>query len=380
MLLLKAFLALITLGWALALAKVVGRKLNPRWALVPEDPACGPDLKVSVIIPARNEEAHIGACVASVLAQDHPNLEVIVMNDGSSDGTGDVLAAIDDPRLKVLSGGEALPDGWFGKPWALERAQREASGDWLFFIDADVRLHPHAVSRVVGYGHAQGLGMVTGFGTLVMETFWEKVLQPAVAGIILMGNDLDAVNDPEKEDKNMASGQLLAFSREGYEQAGRHESVQADILDDVGLARACVANGVGYHCLFMRQLYRVRMYTSLSEIWQGWTKNLFAGVHYSWGVVVGVLTYLFTTTHLGLLVTLLAAAGVLPADLLWWGLAQVVVMQIVRGVMDLIWEHNPVYGLSHAPATAFVMVMMVASGLKSRGSGVSWKGRTYKPG
>ena len=379
MLVLKALLALITLGWGLALAKVVHRRLAPRWALIPEDAACDADLRVSVVIPARNEEANIGACVASVLAQDHPNLQVVVMNDGSTDGTGDVLAGIDDPRLVVLSGGEALPDGWFGKPWALERAQREADGDWLFFIDADVRLHPHAVSRVVGYGEAHGLGMVTGFGTLVMESFWEKVLQPAVAGIILMGNNLDDVNDPAKEDKNMASGQLLAFSRAGYDAAGRHESVKNDILDDVGLARASVANDVGYHCLFMRQLYRVRMYTSLSEIWSGWTKNLFAGVHYSWGVVAGVLLYLFTTTHLGLLVLLLAGVGVLPMEMLWWGLAQVVVMQVVRGVMDLIWQHNPIYGLSHAPATALVMAMMVNSGLKSRGSGVTWKGRVYNP-
>lgn len=380
MLALKALLALVTLGWGLALLKVVRRRLQPRWALVPEDEPCSPELLVSVIIPARNEEANIGACVASALAQDHERLEVIVLNDGSTDLTGDVLAGIQDPRLRVLTGGEELPDGWFGKPWALERAQREARGDWLFFIDADVRLHPSAVGRVVGYGEREGLGMVTGFGTLVMESFWEKVLQPAVAGIILMGNDLDAVNSADKEDKNMASGQLLAFSRQGYEQAGRHQAVKADILDDVGLARACVAAGVRYHCLFMRQLYRVRMYTSLAEIWEGWSKNLFAGVHYSWGTVVGVLVYLFLTTHLGLTVALLAVVGVLPEELLVWGLLQVGVMQIVRGVMDVIWEHNPVYGLSHAPATALVMAMMINSGLKTRGGGVSWKGRTYKPG
>ncbi len=376
---LKALLGLVTLMWALALGKVLHRRLRPRWALVPEDRPCSDELLISVVIPARNEEANIADCVASVLAQDHPRIEVVVMNDGSTDGTAEVLAGIGDARLRVFSGGDALPDGWFGKPWALERAQREAQGDWLFFIDADVRLHPSAVSRVVGYGEEHGLGMVTVFGTLVMESFWERVLQPAVAGIILMGNDLGQVNDPERTDNNMASGQLLAFSREGYEAAGRHEAVKADILDDVGLARACVAGGVLYHCLFMRQLYRVRMYTSLSEIWEGWSKNLFAGLRYSWGMVAGVLVYLFISTHLGLTVALLAGVGLLPEDLLWWALAQVLVMQVVRGVMDLIWEHNPVYGLTHAPATGLVMAMMVNSGLRSRGRGVRWKGRTYNP-
>ena len=81
----------------------------------------------------------------------------------------------------------AFRDGWFGKPWALQRAQEHATGDWLIFIDADVRLAPTAVSRVVGYGERNGLGMLTGFGTLTMESFWEHILQPAVGGLILLG-------------------------------------------------------------------------------------------------------------------------------------------------------------------------------------------------
>ncbi|MCP4804705.1 MAG: glycosyltransferase [Proteobacteria bacterium] len=373
---LRALLGLVVLGWLLALLKVWGRRRNPRWNLGPSDAPLSPDVKVSVVIPARNEEANIGACLDAVLAQDHDDIEIIVMNDGSTDGTGAVLARYEG--VTVLEGdGGPLPEGWFGKPWALQRAQEHATGQWLFFIDADVRLAPPAVSRVVQHGVANGRGMVTGLGTLTMDTFWEKVLQPAVAGLILMGNDLNDVNDPDKTDKNMASGQLLAFSRAGYDQAGQHESVKNDILDDVGLARACVAHDVPYHCLFMRELYTVRMYTTFQEIWEGWSKNLFAGMHYSWVVVFFVLIYLGLTTLSGPLLIVLSLTGVIGGEWLVWGLVHVGVMQFVRGWMDRIWGQELLYGLSHAPATAVVMAIIVNSGLKSRSSGVSWKGRSY---
>ncbi len=377
--LLRGLLTLVILGWLATAARVWKRKREARWALGPEHEPCSERIRVSVVIPARNEEANIGPCLDAVLAQDHPNLQVVVLDDGSTDGTPGVLDAYRD-RVSVLEGeGGALPEGWFGKPWALQRAQEKADGDWLFFIDADVRLAPSAVSRVVGYGEREGLGMVTGFGTLTMGSFWERVLQPAVAGIILMGNDLDEVNDPDKTERNMASGQLLAFSRAGYDAAGRHQAVADDILDDVGLARACVAAGVPYRCLFLRELYSVRMYTSFAEIWEGWSKNLFAGMHYSWITTFVVLSYLFTVTLLGPLLLVLGALGLVGGEWLIWGAAQVLVMQGVRGWMDHIWGHRLIYGLSHAPATAMVMAIMVHSGIKSRSGSVTWKGRSYAP-
>ena len=375
----RGVLGLTALGWLAGLLKAVHRKLRPRWVLGPSDEPCDPTLPVSVVIPCRDEVENLGPCLDAVLAQDHSALQVVVLDDGSTDGTDAVLARFaEDPRVQALTGGDAvLPEGWFGKPWALQRAQEHATGDWLMFIDADVRLKPQAVSRVVRYGIDNDLGMVTGLGTLTMETFWEKVLQPAVAGLILAGNDLDDVNDPDKTDKNMASGQLLAFSREGYDQAGQHVSVRDDILDDVGLARACVGNEVPYRCLILRELYTVRMYTTLSEIWEGWSKNLFAGMHYSWVVVFFVLVYMALTTLSGPALIALAATGVVGGEWLAWGVAHVVVMQGVRAWLDRTWGHELIYGLTHAPASAMVMAIIVNSGLKSRRSGVSWKGRSY---
>lgn len=378
---LLGLMVLNCLGWLATLLKVLQRRRDPRWGLGPEDPAGDPAVTVSVVVPARNEEAHIAGCVRAILAQDHPSLQLVVQDDGSTDRTWEILQEFaDDPRVCLVQGDDApLPEGWFGKPWALQRAQAHATGDWLVFVDADVRLAPACVSRIVAHADAHELGMVTGLGTLTMETFWERVLQPAVAGIILMGNDLDRVNDPEQPDHNLASGQFLAFRRSAYDAIGGHQPVAADILDDIGLARACTANDVRYHCLLMRRLYSVRMYTGFREIWEGWSKNLFAGMHHSWRVVATSLSFLFVSTLSGPLVALLWALGWVswPAGVA--GLCHLLVIQLVRGVLDATYGHKVIYGLSHVPATAMVMALMVNSGLKSSGGGVTWKGRSYKP-
>ncbi len=380
---LRILLGLVSLAWLLTVLKILSQWRDPDWTLTPKDPAADPDISVSVIIPARNEGENIGPCLDTVRAQDHKNLQVVVLDDGSSDGTGRILAdhAARDPRITALGGsGEGLPDGWFGKPWACQRAQEAATGDWLFFIDADVRLDPAAVSRVVAYGEAQGVDMVTGLGAMGMETFWEKVLQPAVGGLILAGNDLDAVNDPEKPDKNLANGQLIAVRRSAYDEIGGHGAVKQDILDDIGMARALVTAGKTYRCLRMRALFSCRMYTSLGEIWEGWTKNLFAGMRYSWGNVVAALIFTFLFSVLGPVLVLAGLVGLVGAEWLIWGAVLTVLLQSARAFMDIRYGQSVLHGLTHAPANAMVMAIIVHSGLRTRSGAVTWKGRTYKPG
>jgi chlorobactene glucosyltransferase len=381
--LLRILLGLVTLGWLAAVAKILSQWRDPDWTLTPTAPAADPSVSVSVIIPARNEGGNIGPCLDTVRAQDHDNLQIVVLDDGSSDDTGRILAdhVRHDPRITALGGsGEGLPEGWFGKPWALQRAQQAATGDWLFFIDADVRLDPAAVSRVVAYGESEGVDMVTGLGAMGMETFWERVLQPAVGGLILAGNDLDAVNDPAQTDKNLANGQLIAVRRDAYDAIGGHEAVRQDILDDIGMARALVAAGKTYRCLRMRELFTCRMYTSLSEIWEGWTKNLFAGMRYSWGNVAAALVFTFLFSVLGPVLIMAGLLGVVGVEWLVWGCVLTVLLQSARTLMDIRYDQSILHGLTHAPANLMVMGIIVHSGLRTRSGAVTWKGRTYKPG
>jgi len=335
---------------------------------------------VSVVVPARNEVDNLGACLNAILASDHPSLQVVVLDDASTDGTTELLRerAGGDDRILALHGSEEPPEGWYGKPWALERAQREATGDWLVFVDADVRLHPTALSRIVGYGEREGVGMVSGIGRLENQTFWEKVLQPAVAGLILAGNDMDDVNDPDQPDKIMANGQLIAVKRDAYESLGRHAAVAGAVIEDVAIARAAAEAEVGYRFLLLKDLFDCRMYTSFSEIWQGWSKNLFAGMHYSWGILLAVLVWLFIQVLAGPLLLGLGVVGCVEGEWLFWGAVLTVCMQVVRLRMDLIWGLSPLYGLTHAPATLGVMGILVNSGVQHLRGGVKWKGRRVR--
>ena len=175
-------LGLILLGWAGALYKSLRAIKKRKWILDRSSPPPTEDVSLSIIIPARNEEKGIDRCVLSARDQDHKDLQIIVLDDASSDDTPRILAhhASNDDRVTVLTGdGSPLPDGWFGKPWALQRAQSGARGEWLLFIDADVELDPVAASRTLGYALEHELDMITGLGEMEMESFWEKVLQPA---------------------------------------------------------------------------------------------------------------------------------------------------------------------------------------------------------
>lgn len=373
--------------WVLSLLQLVSRARDMAFRVTadrrPDAPRAG--RKVSVIIPARNEAGNIGPCLDAVLAQSYQDLEVIVLDDRSDDGTGDEAGARAqaDERVKVV-GGQERPEGWMGKVWACHTAQQQATGEVLLFIDADVRLEPEAVRQAVAYLDEQQLGALSAFGRLTLVTFWEWAVQPVIGGLILQNNNPAEVNDPSKTDKVMANGQFIMATREGYDAAGGHEAIKGEILDDVGFARQCKAQGVAYHMVYGRELYSCRMYTSLSEIWQGWTKNLFAGLHYNVGLVLGICLALFVINIVPFL-ALFAWAGLAVAGLAPWsdGVLIAAVVNVVLLYVSYIGGLRVAdYGVAYF--WTFPLGMLVTIGLFlnsarriASGRGVTWKGRTY---
>jgi chlorobactene glucosyltransferase len=364
----------IALFWIGVLARVRRSRENPRWKLGPDAPVDTDLPRLTVVIPARNEAANIGACVRAVRASDHPAFDVVVFDDGSTDGTGTLAR---DAGATVLEGdGSPLPVGWKGKPWALQRATRGLDSGWLLFLDADVRVHPACLSRVHAAALREDADIVSGFGRLEMETFWEKVIQPSVGGLILAGNDLDRVNDAERRKDVIANGQLILVRREAYEAVGGHGAVRADILDDVGLARAFVRAGFALRVYFLRELFSCRMYTGFSELWLGWTKNLYAGMGYRLDRVAflaGFIAYEF------LLMWGALAWGAVAGDpeLLAWGGATVALSQAARLWLDHLFGQDTRYGLLQPLGAALLIGLIVDSARRSRAGTVSWKGRTY---
>lgn len=367
---------LVVLFWGAVWIRTTRGQATLRWVLKPTaspETAGGPLPTLWVVIPARDEAANIAACVVAVRASDHPSLRVLVFDDGSTDGTAELALAA---GAEVVRGTGELPAGWKGKPWALQRATRGLAADWLLFLDADVRVDPRALSRVHAWAIREGADFLSGFGRLVMESFWEKVVQPSVGGLILAGNDLGRVNDPQEPEHLVANGQLILVRRSAYEAVGGHEAVKADILDDVGLARAFYAAGYRVRVLFMRELFSCRMYTGLRALWLGWTKNLYAGLHHRPGTVAVLVGFIVVEMILPYLVL---PVGLVLGDPAWiaWGLALPAVIHLVRAYLDGVFGQERAYGLLQPLGSILLVGILVDSMRRSRAGSVSWKGRTY---
>ncbi len=378
----RLYLGLISFGWLVALLKGIRAAKKKKWVLEKTANKAPSSVSLSIVIPARNEERGVGRCLQSARDQDHESVQIVILDDASTDRTPEIIAqhAEADSRIvPIRSDGAPIPEGWYGKPWALQRAQNKANGEWLLFIDADVELFPEAASRTLEYALQNELDMVTGLGQLETDSFWEKVLQPAVGALILAGNSLSDVNDHEKKDKNLANGQFILISREAYDRINRHAAVKQNILDDVGIARALVEANRDYHCLYLDQMFRCRMYTNFSEIWEGWTKNIFAGLRYSIPNVILALLFTFSFSVLGHTLFFLGAFKLISLEFLIWGAVIMSLCQATRMLMDMRRDMSVVYGLSHSVASIIVMGIIINSMRSSLKGTVTWKGRTYKP-
>jgi len=234
---------------------------------------------ISVCIPARNEERNIRTCVEAMLAQDYPNLEVIVLDDRSSDSTPLILADIAsrDSRLHLI-GGSDLPKGWVGKPFALFQASAHARGEWLCFVDADTFATPETLSSCYVKAIETNADMFTIMTFQVLGSFWEKVVMPIVMTALSIGFSPRRVNDPSRRDA-IANGQFILIKCSTFNAIGGYESVKDQIVEDKAMAEKVKWNGYRLIVADGMRIVRTRMYTSLPEMWEGWTKNIYLGLH-----------------------------------------------------------------------------------------------------
>ncbi len=217
----------------------------------------------------------MGACLASLSAQTYPHLEIIAVDDGSSDGTPAILAdaARRDPRVRVLRV-DGLPSGWIGKSFALTSGVAAARGRWLCFTEADSVRAPESIARAVGFAEARGLALLSLTSRQLTGSFWERVVQPVVFGLLDQWFPLARVNDPAAPIA-AANGIFILAARDAYEAAGGHARVAGEILEDVALARNVKAAGGRIAFVDGADLVAARMYTELTTIRLGWTKNLY---------------------------------------------------------------------------------------------------------
>jgi len=227
---------------------------------------------VSVLVPARDEERNIAECLSSLVAQDYPNKEIIVIDDRSTDGTADVVRELAQlhPEIRLVQIDE-LPLGWTGKCHALWRGRTEAKGEWLLFVDADTRHSPRNFSVVIDYAVKNKVDMFSMLPHLVCETFWERILQPTVGGILMIRYPLAKVNDPSSP-MAFGNGQYILMRASAYDSIGGHEAVRGFFLEDIALGRMVKRNGLTLKVAYAAELTSTRMYTTLREICRGWAR------------------------------------------------------------------------------------------------------------
>jgi chlorobactene glucosyltransferase len=338
---------------------------------------------VTIIVPARNEERNIRECVASLLAQDYPRFEVVVVDDASTDATPAILADLqhsrpNGDRLRVEHVRE-LPEGWAGKPHALHVGAGAATGEWLLFTDADTRHAPEALRTAVAIAQDRDLDLLS-YGTRQeLPDFWGRVLMPmAYMGISMMYAP-DAVNDP-KSSVAIANGQFILIRRATYEALGGYAapSLRATVVDDRDLAVA-VKRATGKLAMVDgRHLVRTRMYHGLREHFDGWSKNAYVG---SRG---GPLFYLAMIAGLPL-ATLGPFALLLHG--LWYrnrtatasGALATAALLAYRVKLDEELGVPRRYAITHPLAGAvFSGILLRSLWRKLSGRGVTWRGRTIR--
>lgn len=338
---------------------------------------------VSIVVPARDEERNIRDCVLSLLRQEYPRFEVIVVDDGSTDATPDILRQLErDPaaqgRLRALRVAE-LPEGWAGKPHALHTGALAAQGEWLLFTDADTRHAPDALNHAVGIALARGLDLLS-YGTMQdLPDFWGRVLMPMAYMGISMQYPVDRVNDP-KSRLAIANGQYILIRRMTYDAIGGYArpELRATVLDDRDLAFAVKRHGGRMALVDGRRYVRTRMYRGLREHVDGWSKNAYVG---SRG---GALFYLAMIVGLPLACVvpfLLPLAGLAHRDKGEVAAGTVAVASILayRDWLDRQMDIPRRYAWTH-PLAALVFAGILARSLwwKVSGRGVRWRGRTIR--
>jgi len=336
---------------------------------------------VGVIIPARNESENIEECLASLTKSRYPNFEIIIVDDRSEDGTAELARTVPPGNAKrlVVIDGEALPEGWLGKPWACQQGARATSAELLVFADADTTHGDRLLSRSITELQNEDADLLNVLGFQVMESFWERLVQPQIfLAVVFRHPDLERSARSSQWQDGVANGQFMLMPRTSYEAIGGHESVRDRVLEDLALAQTVKRHGRTFVIRMAMDDLTTRMYHSLGGLIAGWSRLIQMGstqgqpLVSSFGVVTVATFCFWIVPPLMLLSALLGFGG---ETLLIWS-ALVCSLSVGIHAAFLHFLGAPAYYAVFYPLGSFVVLyIMIRS--KVRASDVEWKGRRY---
>jgi chlorobactene glucosyltransferase len=351
-----------------------------RQAAIPSGAANPVTATVSVIVPVRNEIANIEPCLAGIRAQTGlaTGPRVVVVDDGSQDGTKQIVerrAAL-DPRIELVDAGP-LPHGWTGKPHACWRGALAASGAWLCFIDADVRIEPELIATATAAAERQQIDMLSLHPHQELSSFWERIVIPA--GLLVLA----CAKRFEPASQNVVNGQFLLIRRNTYIQTGGHSAVCGEICEDKALAALIKSSGFNLQVRSAPHLARTRMYRDLQSLWEGFSKNSadalgsVAATLLAAAATFGFAWAMLALPPLGLVMALAepSPAAFIGALLMTAGSAVVIGIQLGTARHFRI---PAIYGLMFAIGLTVVACLACRGVLTQLTGRVTWKGRTYR--
>jgi chlorobactene glucosyltransferase len=324
--------------------------------------------KLSILVPARNEEATLPHLIPSLLAQDYPNVEIVILNDGSTDQTQAILESFSDPRLRVVQG-TGLREGWRGKPNACEQLVHASSGDLMAFTDADTTWLPQTASRIVAAFESTNADVISAWSEQTLTTWLSHLVQPFLAWSIGALLPMRLAEDKRFPGLTSANGQLLVYRREVYHRFGGFERVKASILEDIEVAK--LLKSEGYRYLFMNGVGAIRctMYNSNKDLIEGFSRNFFASLGHN---------------TLGLFATIVVFVWLFWGPMVWLVLSGSPLAFLTCCLMWLSrWRTDAEFAHPHwlfitAPFSVLVWAWLsLLSWQRFRTGNVVWKGRTY---
>jgi len=377
-------LALLNALWALATLVFlwpVARTYLHRQQLEPvtvQDGNHSPS--VSVIIPVRNEAHNIGHALHAITQLDYPTgqIEIIVVNDRSSDETVAIVQrfAAEHATIRLLEA-PPLAEGWTGKANGCQYGAEQAGGEWLVFVDADTFVKPALLTSALSYAETNRIEMLSLIPFQIVASFQERIVLPAIFLGFASVIDFRRVNDPH-DTQAVANGQFLLFSRQAYQRIGGHRAIRGELSDDLAFARRAKALGLIFRCLFADQLVETRMYRSLAEVWEGFSRNAVEIMR-----AASLLPLLLRATR-----SLVIALGLLLLPLLTLlhhntGVAGVIAVATTLSILITFWltlrELRIPWGYLFAAPFGLAVhgLLLINSYRKMKRGTRTWKGRSY---
>ena len=326
---------------------------------------------VSIIVPARNEEACLEACLRSLQAQAGVSFEIIVVDDGSTDRTREIAESF--PAVRVIDA-DHLPSGWTGKTNAMLTGARVAQGEWLLFTDADTVHLPGSLAGAVAEAREHAAALLSYSPEQEVHGFWHKSVMPVIFAELAATYRPSQVSNPASP-AAAANGQYLLISREAYDAVGGHAPIAASLLEDVALARAVKASGRKIFFRYGREAVRTRMYRSFSELKEGWTKNLVLLFPSALRLALLRLLEFLLIVGSAALAIRGAVDGQGKAALITGGIAVILIVLFFKRIRraHFSWDADG-FALFGLPVFSY---LLLRSHIFHQQGGVLWKGRIY---